>query len=213
MSVSNIVVPVDFSQTAKTVTELAIDWSNILQCNVILLHNYRLIAESQNPDEPPRAILEKLIADKRKQFESFDREIGFHRAYSLSTKLELGFTIDSIKRMAALGEVDLIIYGVKPSKVTQSTSDLKKILDARLAPVLIISGDPAAVDNLRFEQLKTNIMTTDYEVFMRDFDRHLKLLSQTPNNSYLIHLLNNSPSSQSKTRHSSITDRIANFSR
>ncbi|MFY0628546.1 MAG: universal stress protein [Reichenbachiella sp.] len=207
---SNILVPIDFSETSKTATRLAIEWSKLFHCNVILVHNYRLILDHKNANKSPRAAREGIVSEKLKQIDKFEKEVNFNNAHSLTTKLELGFTIDSIKRMTAEGQIDLIIYGVKSLDVPHSTNDLLKILESQLAPVLIIHGNHVIDNTEPFEQLDNKIISVGYKNFKEHIDSHLATLDNAPNLSYLIHPISN-PELQISSSNSSIAERIVNF--
>lgn len=212
MSVSNILVPIDFSETSKTATKLALEWSNLLKCNVTLVHNYRLILDQKTSHQSPRKIREAIITEKMRSFDLFEKEVDYSKAFSLTTKLELGFTIDSIRRMTEKNEVDLIIYGVKSKEIPHSTRDLIKLLDADLTPILLVHGNHVVDTNEPFDQLENKIESITADDFKTDIDKLLNVLEKAPNQSYLIHP-SKKPKAHTRSINSSIADRIVNFSR
>ncbi|WP_109829893.1 universal stress protein [Reichenbachiella versicolor] len=208
-TVSNILVPIDFSIESKAATQLAFEWSSLLKCNVILLHTYRLIAsDDEKSAVTPREIRESIISRKMRTFEKFKEEVDFRKAHNYLFTLELGFTPDSVSRYVSDNDIDLIIMGTDARQPIDSRKGFEEIIKKTAIPVLVVDqGYTFKTDHQEYD-----ILSMENTAFVGNLDRNLDKLSKLPDQTYLVYP---SPDHEKQFtgKLSSIADRIVNFNK
>ena len=209
--VSNILVPIDFSEESKAATRLAFEWSSMLKCNIILLHTYRLIVdEDSQQTDSPREIRESIISRKMQDFERFKSEIDFSKAYKFSFTLELGFAPESVARSTKDNDIDLVIIGTDATQSSTSRKGFETIINKTAVPVLLV--DQAYPFQTNGEELNLDILSMENSTFVNNIDRQIDKLSKNPAQVYLVYP---SPDHEKQFtgKLSSIANRIVNFNR
>lgn len=175
-----LLIPIDFSNTSKVAVRFILTNEFKKGDKIILLHSYRLIAdEYENYRETPRKLKLSIESKLLTQYQQFHNELTLELYKSnIEFIMKMGFTANCIQTLLQEIPIDLIVYGLKENKGTDTLIDL---MSGDCAPVLLIA-----------ENLNLDMYTPNSQVIMSPLDfwskplHYAKEVHNHPNTPYLV---------------------------
>lgn len=161
---SNILVPVDFSDNSHSAARYALYLGRHLKANITLFHavtvpvvvgDYPSAVPVEIDTEPSKEEIEKL----RKELQQTLDEDG-DSSVVLNTRVEVGFTVDSIMEVAKDIDADMIVMGTTGASGVEKFfigTNAASVIDRSEIPVLLI---PA---NAKVKPLKEIVYATNFD--------------------------------------------------
>ena len=156
LTMKNILVPVDFSDTSKNAFQYALAYAKKTQANVKLIHVYNSPLDASNP-----AILLSLGEQEERINSTLKKMIAAETDLKVPVSIEakLGFAVDEIVKLSATKDVDLIIMGtmgehIALEKVFGTVSS--DVSQKASCPVMLIPPD------IKFNKIQDILFASDY---------------------------------------------------
>jgi len=223
-----ILVPTDFSESAKNAINYAAEIARLTNANLILFHAFHLpTIPSETPyviplDGIEKAHLSKLKNIKKSLLHKFNNEIN------IECETKLGFAIEEINNTIQEKKIDLVVIGMHGGGYLSEKligSITTALLRKANCPVLTIN------ENIEFKAIKKIVLACDYEKiistsileplkeFIKLFKSHVYILNitqESPSNRIISgepfkHALDNFKHSFHFSKNESIVDGINEF--
>lgn len=142
---TNILVPVDFSDNSQSAARYALYLGRHLKANITLFHavtvpvvvgDYPSAVPVEIDTEPSKEEMEKLKEELQKTLDG-----DGDTSVSLRTRVEVGFTVDSIIEVANEIDADMIVMGTTGASGMEKFfigSNAASVIDRSEIPVLLI---------------------------------------------------------------------------
>jgi nucleotide-binding universal stress UspA family protein len=156
-----ILVPTDYSKTAKNAAEYAIGIAKLTKAKIILLHVFDIpVTVTDIPVVIPT--FDDFEKIKKEQLKKYETElIAKHgKGVSISSILKLGYVNDEIKTVVKEKKVDLIIMGIT------GAGKLPELLIGSNASRVIQTSKCSTITvhkNVKFQPIKKIAFACDYE--------------------------------------------------
>jgi len=153
--ISQILVLIDFSESADNALRYAIHLAKQFKANVILMHTYRLTSEKPMKHYVDHLSLKKELEQKtHDNFLKLEKKLLLKSGLDYEFIMEVGFVNDSIASLAKSRSVDLVIAGSKgiDSNVDVIGSTSLSIIEEIDIPVLFIpeKATYSGIENILF---------------------------------------------------------------
>jgi nucleotide-binding universal stress UspA family protein len=161
---TNILVPVDFSDNSHSAARYALYLGRHLKANITLFHavtvpvvvgDYPSAVPVEIDTEPSKEEIEKL---KKELLQTLDEDGD--SSVVLNTRVEVGFTVDSIMEVAKDIDADMIVMGTTGASGVEKFfigTNAASVIDRSEIPVLLI---PA---NAKVKPLKEIVYATNFD--------------------------------------------------
>lgn len=156
---NTILVPTDFSKSAKNALDYAIEIANATSSKLILFHAYQLPAlVSEGPDIPPVIEIERQIARELKKLERYIHSTS-SKKLTVEYQYRCGFPVEEIRLCSERTKADLIIMGLHGAGFVKEKligSVATVLINNSKCPVMIIN------QNVKFKRIKNIALAFDY---------------------------------------------------
>ncbi len=191
LTMKNILVPVDFSDTSKNAFQYALAYAEKTQADIHLLHVFNSPLDVANP-----AILLSLGEQEERINESLKKMITDHLPtqsnVSVTFEAKLGFAVDELIKLSSTDEVDLIIMGTMGEHIA-----LEKVFGTVSSDVSQKASCPVMLipPNIKFGEIKDILFASDYTATEGQvLDNILKFAKTFDSALHFVHV-NNQPDS------------------
>lgn len=153
----NILVPIDFSSASRNASEYAVSMALKTGCKIHLLHVYLEPGTSVESAPLSTMVQTQLGITKEAQI---NKELEFlEKKYSttISGDVEVGFTGDTINKIASRQNTDLIVLGQKTeSKHNMFGETVTKMIRKTKVPLLVVP------EQVTYNNLKNLVLAIDF---------------------------------------------------
>jgi nucleotide-binding universal stress UspA family protein len=182
-----ILVPTDFSKTAKMAAEVAAEIARKSGAELIFLHvaeaasstSFSVTGEMSLGGTEDALFTMRLIERSKKQLEKILEDDKF-QGIDVSTELRVGTPFHGIKTIVADSKVDLVVMGTGGHSQAEQIllgTNTEKVVRRSNCPVLTVHKKPATVD---FKNIVyATSMSKEEEVFSRVVRRTQQLFDST----------------------------------
>lgn len=185
----NILVPTDYSETAKNATQYAIEFAKNIGGKITLLHVFDIpisvtdapivVASFEEIEESQKKHLQKHVADLKEEHGD---------SISIDSVLSPGFLSDEIEEVIEMKNIDLIIMGITGGNRAEELligSNVTRVINHVNCPVIAVHA------NTKYSPVKKMAFACDYEDieestginklidFVKLFDAKLHLINIT----------------------------------
>lgn len=162
-----ILVPVDYSDDAANAALYALEIAAKSKSEIVLLHSYHVpVVATEAPAQTYEILIETVQKDEEEKMNKFYEKLvksgnGRFDNIDISTKVQLGFAIESICEVAENENVGLIVMGtrgasgIKKALIGSNTSD---VIKKGKVPVL------AVPEGASFKGLDRIVFACDYHL-------------------------------------------------